>query len=158
MDALSRRDVLEWAMAESVPVRCPACRREHLFAASSYPCVCGAPVTPTLDRLADPVPVTHRVWDDDWVTVPCDACGREDEWPHPELGCACGTVLRIPVRRTRPGGVRRPPLAGVTPDTAAEPDPVRDETPARSPHPTGAPTPHTAEASVPPGAAAPAPG
>ncbi|WP_323138416.1 hypothetical protein [Streptomyces sp. NBC_01571] len=146
MDALSRRDVLEWAMAESVPVRCPACRREHLFAASSYPCVCGAPVTPPLDRLADPVPVTHRVWDDDWVTVPCDACGREDEWPHPELGCACGTVLRIPVRGVRPGGLRRPPRAEIAPDTAAEPDPDRDGTPARSPHTTGAHAPHTSDA------------
>ena len=63
MDELSRRDVLEWAMAESVPVRCPACRREHLFAAPSYPCVCGAPVTPPLDHLADPAPVTHRTWE-----------------------------------------------------------------------------------------------
>ncbi|MFG2474727.1 hypothetical protein [Streptomyces fagopyri] len=155
MDALSRCDVLEWAMAESVPVRCPDCRREHLFAASSYPCVCGAPVTPPLDRLADPVPVTHRVWDDDWVTVPCDACGREDEWPHPELGCACGTVLRIPVRGARPGGVRRPPLtetaplAETAPDTAAAPDSDRDGTPARSPHTTGAPAPRPAEASAP---------
>ncbi|MFJ2393152.1 hypothetical protein ACIOTI_10430 [Streptomyces sp. NPDC087843] len=152
MDGLSRRDVLEWAMAESVPVRCPACRREHLFAASSYPCVCGAPVTPPLDRLADPVPVKHRVWDDDWVTVPCDACGREDEWPHPELGCACGTVLRIPVRGVRPGGLRRPPRAGIAPGTAAEPDSDRDGTPARSPHTTGAHAPHTAEAPASPGA------
>ncbi|MEU0032668.1 hypothetical protein [Streptomyces sp. NPDC006333] len=139
-------------MAESVPVRCPACRREHLFAASSYPCVCGAPVTPPLDRLADPVPVKHRVWDDDWVTVPCDACGREDEWPHPELGCACGTVLRIPVRGVRPGGLRRPPRAGIAPGTAAEPDSDRDGTPARSPHTTGAHAPHTAEAPASPGA------
>ncbi|MET8410864.1 hypothetical protein ABZV34_22665 [Streptomyces sp. NPDC005195] len=157
MDALSRRDVLEWAMAESVPVRCPACRREHLFAASSYPCVCGAPVTPALDRLADPVPVTHRVWDDDWVKVPCDACGREDEWPHPELGCVCGTVLRIPVRAIRPGRVRRPPRAGIAPGTAAEPDAGRDETPERAPHPAEAHTPHTAEASAPRGAETSAP-
>ncbi|MEV5785612.1 hypothetical protein ACGFWD_13190 [Streptomyces sp. NPDC048448] len=157
MDALSRRDVLEWAMAESVPVRCPACRREHLFAASSYPCVCGAPVTPALDRLADPVPVTHRVWDDDWVTVPCDACGREDEWPHPELGCVCGTVLRVPVRGIRPGGVRQPPRAGTAPGTAAGPDPGRDGTPERSAHTAGAPTPHAAEAPVSPGTGATAP-
>lgn len=138
MDALSRRDVLEWAMAESVPVRCPACRREHLFAASSYPCVCGVLVTPPLDRLADPVPVTHRVWDDDWVTLPCDACGREDEWPHPELGCGCGTVLRIPVRGARRGGVRQAPTAGVAPGAG------RDETPVRPSDPPGADEPHTA--------------
>ncbi|MFF9341370.1 MULTISPECIES: hypothetical protein [unclassified Streptomyces] len=34
---------------------------------------------------------------DAWVTVRCADCGREDEWPQPELGCACGAVLRIPV-------------------------------------------------------------
>ncbi|MFF7181310.1 hypothetical protein [Streptomyces sp. NPDC008121] len=42
-------------------------------------------------------PVTHRNWTDEWVLVRCGACGREDEWPHPELGCTCGTVLRVPV-------------------------------------------------------------
>jgi hypothetical protein len=32
------------------------------------------------------------------VTVRCQECGRRGEWPQPELGCPCGTVLRIPVR------------------------------------------------------------
>lgn len=124
MDALSRRDVLEWAMAESVPVRCPACRREHLFAAPSYPCACGAPVTPPLDRLTAPAPVTHRTWDEDWVTVPCDICGRWDQWPHPELGCPCGAVLRIPVR-----GVRRPLRAEIPPGTCVPADLEPDAAP-----------------------------
>ncbi|WP_369252687.1 hypothetical protein [Streptomyces sp. R41] len=111
-------------MAESVPVRCPACRREHLYAAPSYPCVCGAPVTPPLDRLADPAPVTHRVWDEDWVTVRCEACGRDSQWPHPELGCSCGATLRIPVRRVRGvRGVRRPQRAELAPGTAADAHP-----------------------------------
>lgn len=144
MDGLSRRDVLEWAMAESVPVRCPACRREHLFAAPSYPCVCGAPVTPPLDRLADPAPVTHRTWDEDWVTVPCDTCGRADQWPHPELGCPCGAMLRIPVR-----GVRRPLRAEITPGTGVisadlEPDPE----PETAPHTPAPPPPGTAAATA----------
>ncbi|WP_105969992.1 hypothetical protein [Streptomyces geranii] len=84
-------------MAESMPVRCPACLREHLYAAPSYPCACGVPVTPSLDERANATAVTHRVWDEQWVTVRCTACGRGDQWPHPELGCPCGTVLRIPV-------------------------------------------------------------
>ncbi|MET7682010.1 hypothetical protein [Streptomyces sp. NPDC005423] len=84
-------------MSESVPVRCPACRREHVYAAPSYPCVCGAPVAPPLDPRGVATAVTHRVWDEDWVIVACGACGRRDEWPQPELGCPCGTVLRIPV-------------------------------------------------------------
>ncbi|MFF1642376.1 hypothetical protein ACFVXA_33090 [Streptomyces sp. NPDC058246] len=134
MDALSRRDVLEWAMAESVPVRCPACRREHLYAAPSYPCVCGTPVTPPLDRLADPQPVTHRVWDDDWVSVRCEACGRDNQWPRPELGCSCGTTLRIPVREVR--GVRgawRPRRVELAPGTAADAHPDGGgESPART--------------------------
>ncbi|MFE0734900.1 hypothetical protein [Streptomyces sp. NPDC058855] len=47
---------------------------------------------------ATALPITHRNWTDEWVTVRCRACGREDDWPHPELGCACGAVLRVPVR------------------------------------------------------------
>src|SRR4051794_13622842 len=90
-------------MAESMPVRCPACRREHRYAAPSYPCVCGAPVEPPLDRLAEPIPVTHRAWDDDWASVRCAGCGHESQWPHPELGCPCGTTLRIPLRGEREG-------------------------------------------------------
>jgi hypothetical protein len=143
MDGLSRRDVLEWAMAESVPVRCPACRREHLFAAPSYPCVCGAPVTPPLDRLADPAPVTHRTWDEDWVTVPCDTCGRADQWPHPELGCPCGAMLRIPVR-----GVRRPLRAEITPGTGVPADLEPDPEPETAPHTPAPPPPGTAAATA----------
>ncbi|MFI9585398.1 hypothetical protein ACIHCQ_26880 [Streptomyces sp. NPDC052236] len=85
-------------MAETVPVRCPVCRREHLYAPAVYPCVCGAPTAPPLERGAPPEPITHRTWTDDWVTVRCQECGRRGEWPQPELGCPCGTVLRIPVR------------------------------------------------------------
>ncbi|UXX96061.1 hypothetical protein N7U49_37290 [Streptomyces sp. AD2-2] len=89
-------------MSESVPVRCPACRREHVYAAPSYPCVCGAPVAPPLDHRGVATVVTHRVWDEDWVAVRCAACGRLDEWPYPELGCPCGTLLRIPVAGAEP--------------------------------------------------------
>ncbi|WP_262386834.1 hypothetical protein [Streptomyces sp. TRM49041] len=49
-------------------------------------------------RGAHAEPITHRTWTDEWVTVRCGTCGRQDQWPQPELGCACGTVLRIPVR------------------------------------------------------------
>ncbi|GGX31304.1 hypothetical protein [Streptomyces lomondensis] len=84
-------------MAETVPVRCPACRREHRYTAPAYPCVCGAPVAPPLDRHRAATPVAHRVWQDDWVTVRCASCGRRGEWPRPELGCPCGVVLRVPV-------------------------------------------------------------
>ncbi|MET8953139.1 hypothetical protein ACWEO4_21640 [Streptomyces sp. NPDC004393] len=123
-------------MSESVLVRCPICRREHLYAAPRYPCVCGAPVAPPLDRLGEPSVVTHRTWADDWVTVRCGACAREDEWPHPELGCACGTVLRVPVAglpgqpgRASPEEPGRPPqdtgprqrtAGAVTPDPAGD--------------------------------------
>ena len=91
-------------MAESVPVRCPACRREHVYASPAYPCACGAPVAPVLDPQAVPAAVTHRTWDEDWVTVPCAACGRADQWPRPELGCPCGTVVRVPLADAGRGG------------------------------------------------------
>ncbi|WLW51247.1 hypothetical protein [Streptomyces sp. YU58] len=90
-------------MAESMPVRCPACRREHLYAAPSYPCVCGAPVSPPLDPRGTPTTVTHRAWDDGWITLRCGACTRENQWPYPELGCTCGAVLRIAVAETSSG-------------------------------------------------------
>ncbi|MFF3417271.1 hypothetical protein ACFYW9_21600 [Streptomyces sp. NPDC002698] len=131
-------------MAESVPVRCPACRREHLYAAPSYPCVCGSPVTAPLDRRAEPAPVTHRAWDDEWTTVRCDACGRETQWPHPEVGCSCGTTLRIPLRAasaTRPAHPPNPTPAHPKPHdmdpTPPHPEPRdTDPTPAR-PEPRG---------------------
>ncbi|MEU0672742.1 hypothetical protein ABZ330_07575 [Streptomyces sp. NPDC006172] len=84
-------------MFESVPVSCPACRRERLYSAPTYPCACGAPVAPRLDLRARATAVAHRAWEEEWVTVRCAACGRHDQWPRPELGCACGTLLRIPV-------------------------------------------------------------
>ncbi|MFE3767085.1 hypothetical protein ACFXPI_35620 [Streptomyces sp. NPDC059104] len=86
-------------MAEAVRVRCPGCGRENGYAAPSFPCACGNPVTPPLDPSAEPRPLTHRTWSQSWVVVRCGACGREGEWPQPELGCgACGTVVRVPVR------------------------------------------------------------
>ena len=100
-------------MSESVPVRCPACRREHVYAAPSYPCVCGAPVAPPLDRRGVVAVVTHRVWDEDWVAVRCTACGRLDEWPYPELGCPCGILLRIPVAGEEPPAQPAPKSAEV---------------------------------------------
>ncbi|MEU8887705.1 hypothetical protein [Streptomyces sp. NPDC048442] len=85
-------------MGSSVPVRCPACRRDHAYVPPVFPCACGAPLAPPLLRGAPPQPITHRTWTDSWVTVRCPSCGRQDQWPQPELGCGCGTVLRIPVR------------------------------------------------------------
>ena len=115
------------AMADTVPVRCPACRRDHLFASPVYPCACGAPLAPPLLRAARPEPITHRTWTDDWVTVRCFHCGRQDHWPQPELGCPCGAVLRIPVR----------PVSAPTPPEAP-PSPAR---PARIPLPRTATVP-----------------
>ncbi|WRZ89762.1 hypothetical protein OHB54_12230 [Streptomyces sp. NBC_01007] len=76
-------------------------------------------MTAPLDRLAEPIPVTHRAWDDEWTAVRCAACGRESQWPHPELGCPCGTTLRIPLRGVREErAVGRPPRAEAAPGAA----------------------------------------
>ncbi|THA79146.1 hypothetical protein E6R60_01060 [Streptomyces sp. A0642] len=83
---------------ESVPVRCPACRRDHAYTRPVHQCPCGAPTVPPLLRGAPVTRITHRTWNDDWVTVRCLGCGRHDQWPQPELCCPCGAVLRIPVR------------------------------------------------------------
>ncbi|KOX06258.1 hypothetical protein ADK65_00170 [Streptomyces sp. NRRL B-1140] len=84
-------------MTETASVRCPACRREHRYTAPAYPCPCGAPVAPRLDRAGAAATVAHRIWRDDWVTVRCGTCGRRGEWPRPEVGCSCGLVLRVAV-------------------------------------------------------------
>ncbi|MDJ0340758.1 hypothetical protein QMK19_20365 [Streptomyces sp. H10-C2] len=84
-------------MAESVPVRCPACRREHAFSTTTYPCACGTPLTLPLLRGGVPVEIRHRSWDDSWVSMRCPDCGRLDQWPQPEFGCECGSVIRLPV-------------------------------------------------------------
>ncbi|MFJ2924820.1 hypothetical protein ACIPIU_07270 [Streptomyces massasporeus] len=115
-------------MAETVPVRCPACRREHRYTAPAYPCVCGAPVAPRLDRDGSATPVSHRVWQDDWVTVRCGSCGRRGEWPRPEVGCACGVVLRVAVVAER-GATGRAAAGDGSGTAAAEgPRPDRDGT------------------------------
>ncbi|MFE1941743.1 hypothetical protein [Streptomyces massasporeus] len=112
-------------MAETVPVRCPACRREHRYTAPAYPCMCGAPVAPRLDRDGSATPVSHRVWQDDWVTVRCGSCGRRGEWPRPEVGCACGVVLRVAVVAER--GARGRAAAGDGSGTAAAQGPEPDQ-------------------------------
>ncbi|MFD4933712.1 hypothetical protein [Streptomyces virginiae] len=56
------------------------------------------------------------------MTVRCTTCGRESEWPHPELGCgSCGTVVLIPVHPPEGTGTPVGP-AGASP-AAARPDP-----------------------------------
>ncbi|MER5214283.1 hypothetical protein ABT063_27855 [Streptomyces sp. NPDC002838] len=112
-------------MSESMSVRCPACGHEHLYAAPSYPCVCGAPVTPPLDRRAAATTVTHRVWDEEWVALRCAACGRRNQWPRPELGCPCGTTLRIPVSGAPAAGHASPEAARPAPRRAFQPVAIR---------------------------------
>ncbi|MGP9017782.1 hypothetical protein ACT1U9_05150 [Streptomyces sp. BR1] len=111
-------------------MRCPACRREHRYTPTSYPCPCGAPLAPPLARGGSPEPITHRTWNEDWVLVRCAACGREDQWPQPELGCSCGTVLRIPVRPVTAPPVPLPvhipvPPTAPAPRTAFRPVTIR---------------------------------
>lgn len=88
-------------MAESVPVRCPECRREHTYTPPVYPCACGAPVTLPLLHGGLPVRVRHRTWEGSWVEVRCPACDAAEQWPQPELGCGCGAILRLPVTPPR---------------------------------------------------------
>lgn len=116
-------------MAEAVPVRCPACLRENGYTVPVYPCACGSPVRPPLDLAAPPDPLTHRTWSETWVAVRCESCGRESEWPHPEVGCAsCGTVVRIAVHPLDPEPARdpaggRPGAAGGKPESPSGPRP-----------------------------------
>ncbi|MET9465565.1 hypothetical protein ABZY44_12280 [Streptomyces sp. NPDC006544] len=95
-------------MTDAVPVRCPACLRENDYTAPVFPCACGSPVTPPLDLAAPARELIHRTWSDSWVTVRCEACGQDGDWPHPEVGCgSCGTVLVVPVHPRGPGDGER---------------------------------------------------
>ncbi|MCH0542690.1 hypothetical protein I3F58_24640 [Streptomyces sp. MUM 203J] len=112
-------------MGDAVPVRCPVCRRTHVYTASAYPCRCGAPVAPPLVRGAPADPITHLTWSDAWVTVRCRACGRQNQSPQPELGCPCGTVLRLPVRPVTAAGTE-PDAATATATGSCGPGPAAD--------------------------------
>ncbi|WP_329124873.1 hypothetical protein [Streptomyces sp. NBC_01465] len=123
--------------ATTVQVHCPACRREHSYAAPVYPCACGAPVAPPLTQGAPPQPILHRTWSEAWVEVRCTACGRQDHWPQPELGCGCGTVLRIPVEPVRTEAAPPPSPAPAhipLPRTATPPRPAFHPEPVRTAH------------------------
>lgn len=84
-------------MAESVPVRCPACGREHRYTAPTFPCACGAPLAPPVLPGTPPQVIRHRSWNDSWVRLRCQDCGRADQWPQPEFDCPCGALVRLPV-------------------------------------------------------------
>lgn len=98
-------DDLEWVMPDGIPLRCPACRREHLCTAPDLSCSCGTRITP---------------WARDGATLPCPSCGRLTQCPRPELNCPCGEVLR-------------PAPPATTPATAPAAEPPHDRLPPSEP-------------------------
>lgn len=80
-------------------IRCPACRREHLYEPPSLPCPCGAQLRVPLLRGGVPVQIRFRSWEDSWLSMRCPHCGRNDQWPQPEFTCNCGATVRLPVDR-----------------------------------------------------------
>ncbi|MEV7286356.1 hypothetical protein AB0O01_17570 [Streptomyces sp. NPDC093252] len=110
-------------MSQSIEVHCPACARAHHYTPPSYPCVCGTAVAPALDPRGTVRPVPHRVWDEEWVPARCGDCGRVGIWPRPDVGCPCGTTLRLPVAEepsAGAGGGGRPAFRPVTIRTAKD--------------------------------------
>ena len=79
------------------PVRCPACRREHPYEPTVFPCPCGARLKVPLLRGGIPVQVRYRSWEDSWLNMRCPSCGQSDQWPQPEFTCPCGAQVRLPV-------------------------------------------------------------
>ncbi|MFE2639828.1 hypothetical protein ACFXKF_34595 [Streptomyces scopuliridis] len=123
-------------MGEGVSVCCPSCGSRHTLTASVYPCACGASVAPTLSGDAPVETVTRRAWADEWVTVRCTACAREDQWPRPELGCPCGAMLRIAVEPVTPGTAAGEPASErpVSEQPASEPPTPEPHAPGRPAH------------------------
>ncbi|MGF1426035.1 hypothetical protein ACQRUO_05950, partial [Kitasatospora sp. LaBMicrA B282] len=92
--------------ATARPIRCPACRREHVYEPPALPCPCGASLKVPLLRGGVPVQVRFRSWEDSWLSMRCPSCGRSDQWPQPEFTCNCGATVRLPVDRApRTGAV-----------------------------------------------------
>ncbi|CAM5705650.1 Restriction endonuclease type IV Mrr domain-containing protein OS=Streptomyces alboniger OX=132473 GN=CP975_29015 PE=4 SV=1 [Streptomyces alboniger] len=157
MEGRRTAGAVETMTASGVPVRCPDCRREHLYEPPTLPCACGAPVAPPVARGAPLTPVTDRTWADEWITVRCWACGRQGQWPQPELDCDCGCVLRVPVVPAlkapgRPGASRGelPPGAADAADAAGRPPGAgRSVAPAHIPLPRTGPLPRPAFRPVP---------
>ncbi|MGE7436125.1 hypothetical protein [Kitasatospora sp. NPDC001175] len=81
-------------------IRCPACRREHMYEPPSLPCPCGAQLRVPLLRGGVPVQVRFRSWEDSWLSMRCPHCSRSDQWPQPEFTCNCGATVRLPVDRS----------------------------------------------------------
>ncbi|GJF28905.1 hypothetical protein KNE206_16050 [Kitasatospora sp. NE20-6] len=105
-------------------IRCPACRREHLYEAPSLPCPCGAQLRVPLLRGGVPVQVRFRSWEDSWLSMRCPHCGRNDQWPQPEFTCNCGATVRLPVDkapRLPASGPIGHPTGGARPYTTAVP-------------------------------------
>ncbi len=110
-------------------IRCPACRREHLYEPPVLPCPCGASLKVPLLRGGVPVQVRFRSWEDSWLSMRCPHCGRSDQWPQPEFTCNCGATVRLPVDKAprtaagppgaRPSG--RPYSPSPTPLYSADP-------------------------------------
>ncbi|GAA4994572.1 hypothetical protein [Kitasatospora paranensis] len=107
-------------------IRCPACRREHLYEPPSLPCPCGQQLRVPLLRGGVPVQVRFRSWEDSWLSMRCPHCGRSDQWPQPEFTCNCGATVRLPVDRSprlpASGPVGRP-AAGPRPPAGPPPEP-----------------------------------
>ncbi|MFE0461883.1 hypothetical protein ACFW1A_21815 [Kitasatospora sp. NPDC058965] len=127
-------------------IRCPACRREHVYEPPVLPCPCGASLKVPLLKGGVPVQVRFRSWEDSWLSMRCPSCGRNDQWPQPEFTCNCGATVRLPVDRSprpgssspqgsRPLGARRqePPTPfyadGPRPDAAVPPAPPAEPPP-----------------------------
>lgn len=89
-------------------IRCPACRREHVYEPPTLPCPCGAALKVPLLRGGAPVQVRFRSWEDSWLSMRCPSCGRSDQWPQPEFTCNCGATVRLPVDRAPRAGAGGP--------------------------------------------------
>ena len=111
------------------PVRCPACRQEHSYEPSVFPCACGARLRIPLLRGGIPVQVRFRSWEDAWLNMRCPTCGRSDQWPQPEFTCACGAQVRLPVDTARSPV---PVLPAVQPPPSAQPPVPHPPTRARA--------------------------
>ena len=140
----------EPTMADSVPVRCPTCRREVSFTPPTFPCACGAPLTMPVLRGGVPVEIVHRTWRASWVEVRClaPAAGTTNGRRRNRAASAARSPGSPSSRRPSPPPPNRPSLR-----RCAALSPHRH----RSPPPARCGPPSSRSRSAPPGTASPPP-
>jgi hypothetical protein len=95
----------------------------HAFTPPTFTCPCGAPLVMPVLPHGETTQLQHPTWKNSWITLSCPTCNRPNDWPQPELGCACGAVLRPPLEEATTSSPSQAPDQSPGLDPAQAPAP-----------------------------------